>query len=177
MARITNHPDKKTVAYAELWSREYFIAAFWYKATLFAERKGDVYGIGAEYKVDVPGPCYVLVEGGMPSSGARFLRLVGVETGDLENAESPVYPGVNVLAFEAEAPQPEPPTEPEPPTPPLPPSEPPRSFTVYGGGIGSLTRPVVTWWGGDLIFSVPYDWYLEAWEAGPKKLLERLADG
>jgi hypothetical protein len=187
MARITNYPDLKTFNYAELWSAHPLIVSTWYgRIPLPSEDKGDVHGVGARWKVDVMAACFAVWEGTL-ATGTRAMRLVsaaGVE--QLENppgaAFLPVYPGVNVLDFEAEAPpqpEPGPPQEPEPqpPTPPLPPSEPPRSFTVYGGGIGSLTRPVVTWWGGDLIFSVPYDWYLEAWEAGPKKLLERLADG
>jgi hypothetical protein len=101
---VENHPDLKTVAYAELWSGEPFGVQPWWTGarTVDAEAKGDERGLGMTWKCDLPGPCWAFWEG--VSGGRHNVKLVEAATIQKLNnppgtAFLPIYPGVNVLAW------------------------------------------------------------------------------
>jgi hypothetical protein len=196
-ATIANYPDKPTVGYAELWSADPFVIVandWWPHASLRSEDKGDERGIGARYKCDAPAPCWVIWEG--TSDGRRVLQIQRAES--LDNSPGvnflPVEPGVNVILFDGE-PEPEPPT-PEPEEPeepgepePEPPAELPypQIITIYAGGLGQQTTPIVHWrrlgekgtpsefW--ELIMVIRGDHYNELWKGLEQQLMEALHGG
>ncbi len=201
-AVIQNFPDKPTVAYAELWSADPFIIAkndWWPDAySLISERKADEWDIGANRKCDVPAPCWMIWEG--TSNGYRVLQVqqaASVEA--LENppgaAFLPVYPGVNLIAFGTEPEPPEePPEEPEPEEPEPEPPEPeppaelhkPQTITIYVGGLGQQTTPIVHWrrrgekgtdsefW--ELVMVVSRDHYDKLWKGLEQQLMEAIGE-
>jgi hypothetical protein len=187
VATITNYQDRRTVAYAELWSAESFIVSrntlWWPRAgSLPAERKGDERGIGGVYKVDIPGPCWVVWEG--TTEGVRILQTQqAASAGQLDSppglAFLPVYPGVSVVTFEGTIPQPEPAPDPSPLPDPMPQPDPipepawvPQVVTFYGSG--GIVEPQATRWGDrELVYAVPLDWIREAF-LGTLGLFERV---
>jgi len=179
--------DIQTVNYAQVWSNERFQleanSKWWPKAGLLCEDKGDELGIGAVYKIDVPGPCWLLWEG--TTAEYRIMQVVyaGETIDSPPNRQFlPVRPGVNVLSFENGSepepepdpepgpdpePEPEPDPEPEPEPEPFPPVEQglPRYITFYGGD-PRISRPFVTRWGDwELVIVVPQDMFTDFYEA------------
>ena len=186
MMKITNYPDKPTSPYAQLWSIDRFLLEghayqSWPAFDLMAEDKGDERGIGAQYKIDIPFPCWVMWEGTEIIDDHKYRCLIlvrGDPFGDSPGAAFlPVCPCVNKLDFGVTPPEPpeeEPPPAPEDPEVPEPPEEPEppampkklRSVTFFGR---NTSMPAVVFWGErELVYSVPYAWIDDVFEYATK---------
>jgi hypothetical protein len=163
MAKVTNHPDIRPPGYAQVWSREPFVVLkndSWPKRDLPAERKGDELRLGVEWKLDIPGPCWLILMSTLPVASAadenvmddwRVLRVKRADSQHaLENipdaAHLPIYPGVNVIEFEA-LPTPTPTPEPEPGVPPepVPPEPTPTPEPEPDPNAPALPHMIVLW--------------------------------
>jgi hypothetical protein len=51
------------VSYTQMWMREPFTVDVWWGGRLHSEAKGDDFGIGASYKVDLPAPAWIGLTG------------------------------------------------------------------------------------------------------------------
>lgn len=171
----------------QLWMASPFeVKTWWSGAPLPAEPKGDELGIGAGFKLDIPASAWVGLEG-RKADGVYVLWLVPKQTVSTPAPNTFALTGGAYLAVVS--------TELTPPvatatplpatgvpiitrTPtatmaPVPVPTMPRTFTIYGANVA---EPYMTWWGSDLVIVVPREWYVEAWESGPKKLIERIGN-
>jgi hypothetical protein len=84
---------------------------------------------------------------------------------------------------EPEPPPPEPTPDPQPPDipdwpPPVPPAGYPRMLGVYGSP--EIVRPLITFWGTgtwgtmEVVWTVPMEWYMLAWNKGMPTLLDKM---
>ena len=51
------------VSYTQMWMREPFNVDVWWGARLHSEAKGDEFGVGAGYKIDLPAPAWIELTG------------------------------------------------------------------------------------------------------------------
>lgn len=199
---ITHYPDFPTVNYAQLWLKQPFVilanSNWWPVSPLPSEAKRDEWEIGYQNKIDIPGPCWVVVGGSaLATVGTmgKFLRLVEAANEDMLDSPPgdqflPVRHGVNALDFDdmpEPSPQPEPSPEPSPdPEPDLPPVEPPppvelpegwvpHSITFYGPHFSNKPLPYGTRWGDNLVYVVPRDWIVAA-TTNTMLLLDKVKD-
>jgi hypothetical protein len=157
-----------TPGYAQVWSNERFVLKgnqWWPPRDLLSETKGDEFGIGCVFKLDIPAPCWLLWEG--TTDGVRIMEVVRADDVSILDKPPnpnlwPVYPGVSVITFVEQPPEPKPPFEPESPQPP--PSEKVPSYITFYADPTANHPKVVKWGDWELVVVTPMDMFMEFYE-------------
>jgi hypothetical protein len=121
--------------------------------------------------------------------GKVLFNRIGIFNANLETREDGTFPIERGFTYkfglvESEpipepqpSPTPEPPPEPT-PVPPIPSVVIPKYIGIHGST--EVIRPLITFWGTssagttDVVWTIPWSWYLEAWNLGMPTLLEKM---